>query len=121
MSSQIGTVTVDLIERAPINITIREKILEIPGGNPVIKPVSLTGKTVTFNITLYADTFENLRTKMKNLEDFVEQNAYQVVSITCGPDPDLSGNYILISLDGGTDERTYGVARYTLQARRVYS
>jgi len=119
--STIGTVEVDIIEKAPVTITIRERVLEIPGGNPVVKPGILSGETITFNIILYADNFEALRTKMKALRDYVEQNYNQVTTITCIPDPDLSGNYVLVSLDGGPDEKVYGVARYALQTRKVYS
>ncbi len=119
LSYQALEVTLDLIPRLNVNIRGNRVSHPIPGGYPVKRPLGTGGKIVAFDITLDADTYAELRTKKKALEDFVESHQNVPVTITCNPDPDYSGTY-LVELSGALDAKDGFLARYTLTAEKVY-
>jgi len=119
LKAGITEITVDLIQKTSIDLSVNEVTFPVPGSVPVVRPLGMQGKIVTFNIILWADTYDALRAKKKALEDFIEQHQGQPVTIELASDPDYNGTYT-VSLTGEVDAKNGNVAYYVLRARKVY-
>jgi len=113
------TCSIDLLLGVSISIAEESASLKIPGGNPVVKPICTSGKTVTFDVLLYGSDYSALQTKKITLENFIENHGHHVVTVTC-VDTNYSGSYVL-SLDGEVPGDMKNEARYRIRGIKVYA